>query len=70
MSTEYKIKDFGKLTTGAKFYLSNPMSLPEVAYYTKTDSQKDVTGKWNNATNAFGIPTFVQYDKRVWSTQQ
>ena len=32
----------------------------------KINTQKDNDGKWANAKNAFGLVTFVQYDKRVW----
>lgn len=38
----------------------------ENAAYTKIVSQKDSDGKWSNATNVFGLRTFVQYDKRIW----
>jgi hypothetical protein len=40
--------------------------LTENAAYTKINTQKDQDGKWANAKNAFGLITFVQYDKRVW----
>ena len=66
MSTEAKMQEFGKLEVGKKFYLSNPVGLPEMAYYTKSVSQKDASGAWSNAKSAFGSPTFVQYDKRIW----
>ena len=61
-----KMIEFGKLDVGTKFYLGNPESLTENAAYTKMTSQKDANGKWANAKNAFGLVTFVQYDKRVW----
>lgn len=58
--------EFGKLQVGSKFFLGNPMNLPENAAYTKINTQKDNGGKWANAKNVFGMVTFVQYDKRVW----
>lgn len=58
--------EFGKLEVGSKFYLGNPSALTENAAYTKMTAQKDSDGKWANAKNAFGLVTFVQYDKRVW----
>jgi hypothetical protein len=61
-----KMVEFGKLEIGSKFYLGNPEALTENAAYTKITSQKDGNGKWANAKNAFGLVTFVQYDKRVW----
>lgn len=66
MKTEARMQEFGKVDVGHKFYLGNPLNLPETAYYTKTISQKNANGAWSNAKNAFGIPSFVQYDKRVW----
>jgi len=71
MNTETKMKEFGKLEVGGKFYLSDSGSrshsgLADTAYYTKTISQKDANGSWFNAKTAFGMLTFVQYDKRVW----
>ena len=66
MSTDTRMMEFGKLDTGDKFYLSNPITLTETASYTKMISQKDANGAWANAKNAFGLRTFVQYDKRVW----
>ena len=68
MKSETKMLDFGKLEVGNKFYLAKPETVPETAYYTKITSQKDKDGKWFNAKSAFAIPTFVQYDKRVWIT--
>lgn len=62
-----KMVEFGKLEVGNKFYLGNPETLTENAAYTKMISQKDKDGKWSNAKNAFGLVTFVQYDKRVWN---
>ena len=61
-----KMIEFGKLDIGGRFYLGNPESLTENAAYTKINTQKDPNGKWANAKNAFGLVTFVQYDKRVW----
>lgn len=61
-----KMVEFGKLDVGGKFYLGNPDGLNENAAYTKINTQKDTSGKWTNAKNAFGLVTFVQYDKRVW----
>lgn len=61
-----KMLEFGRLEVGGKFYLSNPSNLTETAAYTKINTQKDPSGKWANAKNAFGLVTFVQYDKRVW----
>lgn len=61
-----KMMEFGKLELGGKFYLGNPATLTENAAYTKITAQKDSNGKWANAKNAFGLVTFVQYDKRVW----
>ncbi len=66
MKTDTKMMEFGRLETGKKFYLSNPATAPEMAFYTKVVSQKDQNGTWSNAKNAFGAPTFIQYDKRVW----
>lgn len=66
MSTDPKMQEFGKLEVGRKFYLNNPVGLPETSYYTKCISQKNASGAWANAKSAFGIPLFVQYDKRVW----
>jgi hypothetical protein len=61
-----RMVEFGKLELGNKFYLGNPDILTENAAYTKIVSQKNNEGKWSNAKNAFGLVTFVQYDKRVW----
>lgn len=61
-----RMVEFGKLELGNKFFLGNPDALTENAAYTKIVSQKDGSGKWANAKNAFGLVTFVQYDKRVW----
>lgn len=61
-----KMVEFGKLEIGSKFFLGNPESLTENSAYTKINTQKDQNGKWANAKNAFGLITFVQYDKRVW----
>ena len=61
-----RMVEFGKLELGNKFYLGNPEALTENAAYTKIDSQKNNEGTWANAKNAFGLVTFVQYDKRVW----
>ena len=61
-----KMMEFGKLEVGSKFYLGNPITLTENAAYTKMVAQKDSNGKWANAKNAFGLVTFVQYDKRIW----
>jgi len=58
--------EFGKLDIGGKLYLSNPSNLTEAAAYTKITTQKGTDGKWANAKHAFGLVTFVQYDKRVW----
>lgn len=63
--------EFGKLSIGAKFYMSKPtesaaaqsISLP----LTKITSSKNENGTWSNAKNAFGLTMFVQYDKRVWT---
>ena len=66
MNTEPKMKEFGKLEVGGKFFLANPVGLAEAAYYSKIVSQKDANGAWFNAKSAFGMLTFVQYDKRVW----
>ncbi len=66
MNTETRMQEFGKLEVGRKFYLGNPIGLPETAYYTKIASQKDANGSWFNSKSAFGMPSFVQYDKRVW----
>lgn len=61
-----RMVEFGKLELGNKFYLANPEALTENAAYTKIVSQKNNEGTWANAKNAFGLVTFVQYDKRVW----
>jgi len=61
-----RMVEFGKLELGNKFYLGNPEALTENAAYTKIVSQKNNEGTWSNAKNAFGLVTFVQYDKRVW----
>ena len=61
-----RMVEFGKLELGNKFYLGNPETLTENAAYTKIVSQKNNEGAWANAKNAFGLVTFVQYDKRVW----
>ena len=61
-----RMVEFGKLELGNKFYLGNPEALTENAAYTKIVSQKNNEGTWANAKNAFGLVTFVQYDKRVW----
>ena len=61
-----RMVEFGKLELGNKFYLGNPETLTENAAYTKIVSQKNNEGTWANAKNAFGLVTFVQYDKRVW----
>lgn len=66
MNKETKILEFGKLEIGKKFYLSKPETVAVVSFYTKVNSQKDQNGSWYNAKSAFGAPTFVQYDKRVW----
>ncbi len=68
MNNQAKIQEFGKLTVGQKFYLGKPETLPATAFYTKITAQKDQNGSWFNAKSAFGAPTFVQYDKRVWTT--
>ena len=66
MYTEVKMQEFGNLEVGRKFYLGKPDTLPEVSYYTKTKTQKDGSGSWTNCQNAFGLFSFVKYDKRVW----
>ena len=65
-NTDAKTQEFGKLSIGHKFFLGNPVGLAETAYYIKVQSQKNDNGSWVNAKSAFGMPTFVQYDKRVW----
>lgn len=66
MNDEIVVKqiEFGKLTTGAKFFLSRPTD--DRAAFTKIQSQKDERGTWSNAKNIYGLTTFVQYDKRIW----
>lgn len=56
--------EFGRLTLGAKFFLSKPTD--DRGTYTKIQSQKDERGTWSNAKNIYGLTTFVQYDKRIW----
>jgi len=68
MNSEAKMQEFGKLEVGKKFYLSKPDTLPATAFYTKIATQKDQNGAWYNAKSAFGMPSFIQYDKRVWVT--
>lgn len=59
--------EFGKLHVGSQFFLANPQNLTNTATYTKINTQKNQDGKWANAKNGFGLVTFVQYDKRVWT---
>lgn len=60
--------EFGKLAIGSKFYLTKPTPLTEAkSVHTKLASSKTETGAWTNAKNNFGLTTFVQYDKRVWT---
>ena len=59
--------EFGKLQVGSKFFLGNPINLVDTAAYTKINTQKSNDGKWANAKSVFGMVTFVQYDKRVWT---
>jgi hypothetical protein len=60
--------EFGKLSIGAKFYLNKPSAgMEDKSVHTKLISKKSETGAWTNAKNNFGLTTFVQYDKRVWT---
>lgn len=60
--------EFGKLSIGSKFYLTKPTPLTEAkSVHTKLTSSKTESGAWTNAKNNFGLTTFVQYDKRVWT---
>lgn len=62
--------EFGKLSIGSKFYLTKPsLTAQAKAIHTKIASSKGENGIWTNAKNNFGLTTFVQYDKRVWTTQ-
>jgi|694.fasta_scaffold15267_20 hypothetical protein len=58
--------EFGKLAIGSKFYLTKPVESTS-AVFTKITSSKNDAGVWSNAKNGFGLTTFVQYDKRVWT---
>ncbi len=66
MNAETKQVEFGKLAVGSKFYLSKPSDNVS-AVFTKIVSSKSEGGVWSNAKNGFGLTTFVQYDKRVWT---
>ncbi len=66
MSDETKQVEFGKLAIGSKFYLTKPVENTS-AVFTKITSSKNDAGVWSNAKNGFGLTTFVQYDKRVWT---
>ena len=60
--------EFGKLPIGSKFYMSRPTALTEdKSVHIKITSTKTDRGAWTNAKNNYGLTTFVQYDKRVWT---
>jgi len=61
-----KQMEFGKLQTGGRFFLSNPVGQPDNASYTKINTIKIENTKWVNAKNFYGLTTFIQYDKKVW----
>lgn len=60
--------EFGKLTVGSKFYMSRPTSQnDDKSVHIKIPSSKNDKGIWTNAKNNYGLTTFVQYDKRIWT---
>ncbi len=71
MNAETKQVEFGKLGIGSKFYMTKPThsaAAQSVSHpFTKIVSSKNEGGVWSNAKNGFGLTTFVQYDKRVWT---
>ena len=62
--------EFGRLSTGSKFFLVNPDATDDKSVYIKIQSFKDARGTWSNAKNIYGFTTFVQYDKRVWTKSE
>jgi hypothetical protein len=60
-----KAVDFSILPVGEKFFTSRMIAEVGTVYCIKTETKKLNEG-WTNAKSAFGVPSFIKYDARVW----